>query len=231
MFLKKRHIFLLAAGSSFALLPGLLSSASATTLTQGQGWYLDFETDANGNSLVAGNGESIDDEWETWGLNLSVESYRQSADDILLLYDSSTTGEDNDLRTGHISGSPAENNLLIIHEDTDNNSIYRPDDELKGGEITFDFSGPLTVGHSAYRSSYRGVDLGTIRLVDIDDNPTLSGVSFRAFSGDQLLFSKTAQQLNSEGLASSIFAGVNKHGDNSVWDFNLGSFQRNVDTS
>ena len=75
------------------------------------------------------------------------------------------------------------------------------------------------------------MDLGNIRLVDIDDNPRLSGVSFRAFSGDQLLFSKTAQELNDEGLASRIFGGVNRHGDNSVWDFNLGTYQRASDTN
>lgn len=232
MFLKNRHLlFISTAGSTLALLPGLFYSVSATTLTPGQDWYLDFETDASGNALVAGTGEFIDNQWAAWGLNLSVDSYRRDADDILLLYDSSTTGKDDDLRTGPYIGSPTENNLLIIHEDTSRNSIFNPDDEEKGGAITFDFSGPLTAGNSAYSATYRGVDLGTIRLVDIDDNPTLNGVSFRAFSGDQLLFSKTAQELNHEGLASEVFAGINRKGDNSVWDFNLGSFQRNVDTS
>lgn len=233
MFLKKHYILFIsaAAGSAFALLPGLFSSAPAMTLTPGQDWYLDFETDASGNPLVAGTGEFIDDEWADWGLDLSVDSYRRNADDILLLYDSSTTGKDNDLRTGSSIGSPAENNLLIIYEDTNRNTIFNPDDEALGGAITFDFSGPLVASNSAYSPTYRGVDLGKIRLVDIDDNPTLEGVSFRAFSGDQLLFNKSAQELNSEGLAHEIFAGVNLKGDNSVWDFDLGSFQRNADTS
>ncbi|MGK7888406.1 MAG: PEP-CTERM sorting domain-containing protein, partial [Leptolyngbyaceae cyanobacterium] len=67
------------------------------------------------------------------------------------------------------------------------------------------------------------VGLGTIRLVDIDDNPTLSGVSFEAFSGNTSLFSKTAQDLG----GTSIFAGVNPKGDNSIWDFDLGALQDN----
>ncbi|MEM9452196.1 MAG: PEP-CTERM sorting domain-containing protein [Cyanobacteria bacterium P01_E01_bin.6] len=232
MLLRKRRTLAVSASAALALFVGLMpSSASATSLFQGQERYLDFEQDASGNSLSAGNGETIDNEWADWGVNLSADSYRNGADDMLLLYDSSRRGEDNDLRTGHRNSSPSENNLLIIHEDKSGNSIYRPDDEANGGAITFDFSAPLTVGNAAYNSTYQGVDLGTIRLVDIDDNPTLSGVSFKAFSGNQLLFSKTAQQLNDDGLASQIFAGVNRHGDNSVWDFNLGSFQRASDTN
>ena len=118
MILKKRHLLSISAGASLAFSLGfLLSPASATTLTQGQERYLDFDQDASGNALSTGNGEYIDNEWESWGVTLSADSYRRNADDILLLYDSSRRGEDNDLRTGHRRNSPSENNLLIIHED------------------------------------------------------------------------------------------------------------------
>ncbi|MEB3210456.1 MAG: hypothetical protein VKL39_03850 [Leptolyngbyaceae bacterium] len=232
MILKNQYALSLSLGAALVALMGVMpSSASATALFQGQGHYLDFEFDASGTALTAGNGEAMDNEWADWGVTLSADSYRSGADDLLLLYDSSRSGADNDLMTGGQFSSPSEKNLLIIHEDTRSNSIYRPDDEAKGGAITFDFSAPLTLGSSNYVSTYQGVDLGKIRLVDIDDNPTLKGVSFRAFSGDQLLFSKTAEELNNDGLATQIFAGINSEGDNSVWDFNLGSFQRASDTN
>jgi len=222
----------ISLGAALAAMIGLNpSSVSATALFQGQQYYLDFDFDASGVKLNAGDGTAIDNEWGDWGVHLTGDSYRRGADDLLLLYDSSRNGADDDLRTGGNFSSPSENNLLIIHEDKRQNSIYRPDDEAAGGAITFDFSAPLTLGNSTYDSTYQGVDLGTIRLVDIDDNPTLRGVSFQAFSGNQLLFSKTAQELNDDGLATQIFAGINREGDNSVWDFNLGRFQRSSDTA
>jgi hypothetical protein len=230
MLIKTQHTLAISLGSALAAVVGLTpSSASAVTLFQGQEYYLDFEFDANGTALTAGNGEAMNDQWAAWGVTLSGDSYRSGAQDLLLVYDSSTTGEDNDLMTGGQIGSPSEGNVLILHEDKSGNSADRPDDEARGGMIAFDFSAPLTLGSHTYDPTYHGVDLGAIRLVDIDDNPTLNGVSFRAFSGNQLLFSKSAQELDDEGVATQIFAGLNGDGDNSIWDFNLGSLH--VDTA
>lgn len=239
------RFFSVSAGTLLALSSGfVLSPVYGGGLVSGQSHYLDFDTDASGQALYTGTdnnyGYSIDNEWEEWGLTLSGDSFRSGADDTLLLYDSrynkldGSSHEDGDLRTGRFkrngswygSDANAEGNLLIIHEDKSGNSIYRPDDEAAGGAINFDFTGKSDVNSQFYDSTYRGVDLGKIRLVDIDDNPTLSGVTFRAFSGTREIFAKTAQQLSNEGLATEVFGGVNHHGDNSIWDFDLGSFQR-----
>lgn len=204
-----------------------LSSAEASQLVRGASYHLDFDQDASGNDLVAGDGSLIDNEWADWGLEIKGDSYRAGANDFLLLYDSSSPGKDNDLRTGTFTRkgaqytSPAEGNLLIIHEDTSENNLFQPDDETLGGAITFDFSAPLNSGNSTYNPSYRGVELGTIRMVDIDNNPTLSGVSFEAFSGSTSLFSRTAQELG----GTSVFSGINAKGDNSIWDFDLSALQ------
>ena len=251
MFFNPQRLLSVSVGTVLALSSGfVLSPAYGSSLFSGQSHTLDFETTAKGNTLYTGTdnnyGYSIDTEWEQWGLTLSGDSRRRGADDVLLLYDSRDTKldgsgsgqnghEDADLRTGSFQhngrsyNSNAEGNLLIIHEDKRGNSLDRPDDEGGyniGGVINFDFTGKSDVNSRFYDSAYQGVDLGKIRLVDIDSNPTLSGVTFRAFAGDQEIFSKTAQQLRNEGLASQIFAGVNGNGDNSIWDFDLGSFQR-----
>ena len=245
MIFNTQRILSISVGTVLALASGFVfSPAQAGHLFTDGGRYLDFETDANGETLLTGTdnnyGYSIDNEWEEWGLMLSGDSYRSGADDTLLLYDSrhnkldGSSHEDSDLRTGQFqkngrwygSAANAEGNLLIMHEDKTGNSLTRPDDEAAGATIKFDFSSKTQTDHALYDSTYRGVDLGTIRLVDIDDNPTLSGVTFRAFSGDREVFAKTAQELNNEGLASEVFGGINRHGDNSIWDFDLGSFQR-----
>ena len=255
MFFNPRRLLSVSVGTVIALSSGFVfSPAYGGSLFSGQSHYLDFETDAKGNALYTGTdnnyGYNIDNEWEEWGLTLSADSRRRGADDILLLYDSRDTKldgsgsgsnehEDDDLRTGRFQhngkwyDSSAEGNLLIIHEDKTGNSVERPDDEGGyniGGVINFDFTGKSDVNSRFYDSAYQGVDLGKIRLVDIDDNPTLSGVTFRAFAGDQEIFSKTAHQLETEGLASQIFGGVGG-GNNSIWDFDLGSFQRSGDSN
>ncbi|NEQ99415.1 MAG: PEP-CTERM sorting domain-containing protein [Cyanothece sp. SIO2G6] len=230
MIIKSLHIFTLSAvtTATAVLCSGVfLSSAEASQLVRGTSYSLDFEQDARGNDLIAGDGSLIDNEWAAWGLEITGDSYRAGADDFLLLYDSSKAGKDNDLRTGTFTRkgvqytSPSEGNLLILHEDTSGNNLFQPDDEALGGTITFDFTAPLTNGSSTYNPSYRGVELGTIRMVDIDNNPTLSGVSFEAFSGNTSLFSRTAQELG----GTSIFAGASAKGDNSIWDFDLSALQ------
>lgn len=240
-----QRLLQLSLGTLLTLSSGLaLKPAHAGQLTTDRARYLDFESDATGRTLLTGTdnnyGFNIDNEWAEWGLNLSGDSHRSGADDTLLLYDSrynkldGSNHEDGDLRTGRFkkngtwygSNANAEGNLLIMHEDKSGNSIYRPDDEAAGATIQFDFASKTETDNAFYDAAYRGVDLGKIRLVDIDDNPTLSGVTFKAFAGNREVFSKTAQDLHNEGLATEIFSGINHHGDNSIWDFDLGSFQR-----
>jgi len=241
MVLNNRHVYACTASGLLLSAGCFMSPAVAGQLVRGSSYYLDFETNAAGQSLVAGEGQTIAQQWADWGLTLSATSARKGADDMLLLYDTATSGADNDLRTGEFNykgesfSSSPENNVLIIHEhihsgnvknDQTLTSIYNPDDEAKGGTITFDFSSWLQPNTPAPSPTYRGVDLGTLRLVDIDDNPTLSGVRFRAFSGDNEVFSKSAEELRVMQLATSVFDGVNNKGDNSIWDFHLGAFQR-----
>ncbi|MGF1496292.1 MAG: hypothetical protein ACFB8W_05640 [Elainellaceae cyanobacterium] len=226
----------LLAGAALTILVGGASPASAIGLTSAQTYTLDFETDAAGNALFAGNSDYVDglsrgdrnawkddaaigDQWLDWGVQLSVDSHRGNRD-TLLLYDSSASGEDPDLMTGSQvgAGSSEERNLLIVQE---RNNFLKPDDDARGGIISFDFFNP-----NSGNSSYAGVGLGNLRFVDIDTNPGLDDVKFSAFYFDengeeQSLFKDI---VGSNAFASNFYAGKS-NGDNSIWDFDLAALQ------
>jgi uncharacterized repeat protein (TIGR01451 family) len=117
---------------------------------------IDFETDALGNPLVAG--QVIDDEFSAWGLTISVVADPPGDPfDQMMIFDSvNPTGGDVDLGSPNETctppgpgvgidgevGQPGENcsvlgNLLIISEDGDSSD---PDDNGGGGVVTFSFS-------------------------------------------------------------------------------------------
>ncbi|NEQ43285.1 MAG: hypothetical protein F6K00_06885 [Leptolyngbya sp. SIOISBB] len=132
--------------------------------TSGPGLFkpivIDFE-DFDAGTFITG------DEWADLegGLNISVESNRkQKADSTkdlpLRLYDTNCrpagitdpsfqslpicSGGDGDLATGDYFGSKEQGNVLIIQEDNskrrNRDNLGAPDDERKGGTITFRFN-------------------------------------------------------------------------------------------
>lgn len=117
---------------------------------------LDFDQDALGNTLNGGT--QINDQWADWGLNITGKNFRTGDNNApLLLYDTSRSGADNDLRTGSNWGTVNQGNALIIQEY--NNGSYNlntPDDEAEGGHVWFKFD--------------QEVGFQKFSLLDIDDN-------------------------------------------------------------
>lgn len=125
---------------------GLLLSAS-TNLTASI--TLDFDTDANGNAIQAG--QVIDNEYAPWGVHISTENFQKSFDLGIAFDSENPTGGDGDLRTGAGSygigndpNDPLGNVLIISERSYDGNGdglIDVPDDE--GGQFAgyfqFDF--------------------------------------------------------------------------------------------
>ncbi|MEM6252603.1 MAG: hypothetical protein AAF821_06730 [Cyanobacteria bacterium P01_D01_bin.156] len=117
---------------------------------------LDFDTDASGNALAGGT--QVSDQWADWGLTIVGKNYQTNKNNApLLLYDTSSSGADNDLRTGANWGTTNQGNALIIQEY--NNGSYNldtPDDEAEGGHVWFKFD--------------EEVGFNKFSLLDIDDN-------------------------------------------------------------
>ncbi|MGD1952814.1 MAG: hypothetical protein ACFB14_24690 [Leptolyngbyaceae cyanobacterium] len=134
----------------------LLSFAGMLSPAQAEVRVLDFERDASGKTL--NEGTRIDDEWADWGLKITGKNYKTGRNNApLLLYDTSKSGADNDLRTGSTWGTVNQGNALIIQEY--NNGSYNlntPDDEAKGGHVWFKFE--------------QEVGFQQFSLLDIDDN-------------------------------------------------------------
>lgn len=148
-----------------------LTVASTIAPAQADIKVLDFETDASGNALSGGT--QVDSQWADWGLSITGKNYRTGDNNApLLLYDTTTSGADNDLRTGATWGTPNQGNALIIQEY--NNGSYNldtPDDEAKGGHVWFNFD--------------QEVGFNKFSLLDIDDNfGTKSGTQVRVLGKD-----------------------------------------------
>lgn len=208
-----------------ALPAGLLATALGWTAVMpaqaytfgadSDGYGLDFELDGAGNPIKVGNGvrrdgdgDLIGSQWSSLGVSISETSGKN-----LLLFNSncdgngstqfgvSCTGNDPDLATGSEFGTDPQGNVLIIQE---TNRLWRPDDDARGGTISFDFFDGL-------------VDLKTIGLLDLEDgNPDLTGVSFKAWFGDG-----SSQDYSTADLAYTNLA--NRTGDNSLYEFDLSS--------
>ena len=149
----------------------LLSISSNFSSAKAEIRILDFEQDASGNALSGGT--RIDNEWADWGLNITGKNYKTGTNKApLLLYDTSQSGADNDLRTGSTWGTVNQGNALIIQEY--NNGSYNldtPDDEAKGGHVWFKFD--------------QEVGLQKFSLLDIDDNfGDASGTQVRVIGKD-----------------------------------------------
>lgn len=161
----------------------LLSFGIIVAPAQAEVRVLDFEQNAQGQSLSGGT--QIDNEWADWGLRITGKNYKTKDYDNrapLLLYDTSQSGADNDLRTGSQWGTPDQDKVLIIQEyqgAIDNSNPFNarqydlgtPDDEAKGGYVWFKFD--------------QEVGLQKFSLLDIDDNfGDASGTQVRVIGRD-----------------------------------------------
>ncbi|NEZ60200.1 hypothetical protein [Adonisia turfae] len=149
----------------------VLSIASTILPAQAEVRVLDFEADASGNALSGGT--QVHNQWADWGLSIIGKNYKTGHNNApLLLYDTSQSGADNDLRTGATWGTSNQGNALIIQEYNNGSyNLHTPDDEAKGGHIWFDFD--QTVGFKQFS------------LLDIDDNfGTKSGTQVRVIGKD-----------------------------------------------
>lgn len=121
---------------------------------------LDFDFDAEGNALEAG--EQLLAQYASIGLNISADNKNPTHPDKAILFDSGNpTGEDDDLMTpgpGPNNNTPLGLLMIVAEDDVDldmNGLVDDPDDEADGGIITFQFDDP--------------VSFCDITLVDLDD--------------------------------------------------------------
>lgn len=125
---------------------------------------IDFETDAEGNPLQAGdNGELVFD-----GVTFTASRAQDGdapADDAMIFDAANPTGGDWDL------SQPAQGNVLIISEDGDSSD---PDDNAHGGTITATLDQPSTVN--------------SIRILDTEE----AGGTVKLFAADGTLLSTVA---------------------------------------
>lgn len=175
---------------------------------------IDFETDPRGANIY--KGQPIDDEYSLWGVTISAENNSHDGKpDLAIAFDSANpTGGDYDLGTpnndfgggpgigsGGEAGKPGENsealdNVLIIAEnDRDRKPTYRgdgyidrPDDEGRGGTITFTFDEPTYVEG--------------LTLVDIDGNEKSANVKLYGESG--LLLSQNASAYGNNSVENIL---------------------------
>jgi hypothetical protein len=140
---------------------------------------IDFENDAAGNPMVAG--QIVDNEYAAWGVRFSTDN---PASQPLMVFDSRyPTGGDQDLGTPHQdfggpgigdggrAGQLGENsqplgNLLIISEDGDAND---PDDDAGGGLVTALFDVPTEVLSLFIVDTDVGETGGTVTAYDAAD--------------------------------------------------------------
>lgn len=146
----KSTAFLRVAIATTILLAGEIAPASAKVRV------LDFEKDALGNDLSGGT--QIHDDWADWGLTITGKNYKTGNNNApLLLYDTSKSGADNDLRTGTTWGTVNQGNALIIQEYNNGSyNLHKPDDEAQGGHVWFKFE--------------QEIGFQKFSLLDIDDN-------------------------------------------------------------
>ncbi len=169
-------------GSDGLLSPGETWIYNASALAEDLSRTIDFETDANSNSLQAG--DLIEDNYSALGLNISTPNNDYGA----MIFDSANpTGGDYDLRTPRASSRSSnsatgignnlpQGNVLIISEDGDSTD---PDDNAAGGTLRFQWD-----------NSVRLTDLD---LLDIDLQEQT--VTVETFQGNSPLNSYTAKNL------------------------------------
>jgi hypothetical protein len=176
---------------------------------------IDFEELAAG-TYITGN------EWAEYGVHISVESNRQqrdgSGDLPLRLFDSNCvaqvtsgnplpkcTGGDTDFATGSAFGTDPQGNVLIIQEDNshrsrNNGTMGAPDDDARGGIITFLFD--------------QAVSLDSFGFLDFDDKDRGEGYIYAYTGTDD---TEAAVTFNLSDL--SYLVDMDFQGDNSLREF------------
>ncbi|MFG0327275.1 MAG: hypothetical protein ACF8SC_08445 [Phycisphaerales bacterium JB037] len=133
--------------------------AAATGVSSAQ-VVLNFDFDASNNPLPAGT--IVTNQFQHLGVTVSANNSRSSGPDAAIIFDSANpTGGDADLRTPGIGLNDRPlGNILIIAEDivdqNNDNLVDDPDDEARGGRITFDLD---FLANAA-----------TFRLIDIEEH-------------------------------------------------------------
>lgn len=187
---------LLAIGS-FAAVPARAQNLTPVTR---QYFEIDFETDADGNPLTAGEGTNVGDRWESMGIGINTND---PVNHPLRLFDSNCgpdfgpacSGGDSDLATGPTFGTTPQGNVLIIQEDANSNT---PDDNWNGGTINFEFA--------------RGITLEKLAILDFDDSDRGEGY-LRAFTADGL-----AQEYK---MSEGTLINPDFDGDNSLREYDF----------
>ncbi|MGB3192844.1 MAG: PEP-CTERM sorting domain-containing protein [Limnoraphis sp.] len=169
------------------------------------------------------------DEWADYGLDISVDTNKNGTGNKnvndskrLTLYDTTKNGRDNDLRTGTQWGTEAYGgNALIIQETwedqnwkTNNAGTHylNPDDDAKGGTITFDFLS------SDIDYIYEDLNIG---LHDIDGPESAEiTVYYTDNEGNQQQANESLKSANHETNPYITLLSKNE-GDNSLWNFHF----------
>jgi hypothetical protein len=160
-------------------------------------------------------------EWEDYGVTLSVESTRDlrdgSGERPLRLFNSDCvarttrnnplpkcTGGDTDLATGAAFGTAPEGNVLIIQEDNSHKRRNRnktgldrlgvPDDDARGGSITFTFR--------------RAVEVLSLGMLDFDDQDRGEGF-VRAYTNAEDTTAALTLKLSEIAPTNEKFLGDN----------------------
>mgnify|MGYP006276082433 FL=1 len=167
-------------------------AALATTAAAHADLLLDFQTDALGQPIRAG--QVIDDEYQPWGVNITADTHRGY--DVVITFDSANpTGNDTDLVTpGYGSGNTEPlGNMLIMPKDivdADHDGyVDDPDDHATGrpGSVVFTFD--------------RTYEAGSLTFIDIEE------------SGGKIFFARSD---GAGGWSPSGQLPIPTFGDNSV---------------
>ncbi len=239
--------FLQASIASVVLALGLVGVAPAEAGTINR--KVDFDTTPDGAIQDLAPGTIISDQWDDWGLNISVDPEKSPGvnsskyvpdSERLTLFDSdclgnTCSGGDPDLATGSNFGTASQGNVLIIQEtwkngnegtinrDRDENGLYTtPDDDLKGGTITFDFS--QNPNSNIFENFVR---LNTVALLDLDDAasgfPTLTAY----FLNDQGQEDTKQLTLSDYQIGGDDVTLISDNpGNNSLWEFDFGGLDQ-----
>ncbi|MEL7039547.1 MAG: PEP-CTERM sorting domain-containing protein [Cyanobacteria bacterium J06592_8] len=152
------------ATTAAVLASGVMSAAPAKAGQFTGRQVIDFSSKYRNNGTINnfGTGKIINgNEWSNQGLSISVDTNKNGTGDRdiddskrLTLYDTTSSGRDNDLRTGSEWGTEEYGGKALIIQETwkstgsdvnnwvtnSNGKKYlNPDDDASGGTITFDF--------------------------------------------------------------------------------------------
>ncbi|TCS43689.1 PEP-CTERM sorting domain-containing protein [Reinekea marinisedimentorum] len=134
------------------LLKGTFTAAALLAGTGAMAYVIDFDTDANGNSIS--NGQIIDDEYSAWGVTISGDNPFRSFDYAVAFDSDLSNTRDDDLEAPFTNSAGVTlnpGNILIVQENDNCNGIIcnQPDDEgtnrASNASLTFSFDSAVTI--------------------------------------------------------------------------------------